>query len=239
MPEYSPSSTEAVLQLSDVLVLVFDTSTNKYTIKWYNSSTASWEEVVQYDGANKQFTILPTVIDNLELNFGTDNDFGVLYDSSSDTFVIKDNTNGTEVTIPKNQNRNLGQFSKYRNVAVTTGVSIGASGSPATIASMSVSNSDFMTLMPLTIKATPSGLGTSETATFSVVATLDDGSTVTLASKTTAAGSTATETFTPADYDFTLIGDGKRIVKLEVTAESSATSTSATATATIGAIEYD
>lgn len=126
--------------------------------------------------------------------------------------------------------------SQYRNVAVTTGVAIGASGSPATIATLTIT-SGYNNLVPLTIKATPSGLGTSETATFHVVATLDDGSTVTLASKTTAAGSTATETFTIADYDFTLVGDTRRITEIAVTAESSATSTSATATATISATE--
>ena len=125
--------------------------------------------------------------------------------------------------------------SKYR-LASATGVSIGVSGSPATIAELTV-NTNFYNLIPLTIKATPSGLGTGETATISVIAVLDDASTQTLASKTTAAGSTSTETFTPSDYDMTLISDGKQIRTIRVTAESSATSTSATMDASIAAME--
>ena len=126
--------------------------------------------------------------------------------------------------------------SEYRNAAVTTGVAIGVSGSPATIVSLTIT-SGYNNLLPLTVKATPSGLGTSETATFHVVAKTAGGSTLTLASKTTAAGSTATETFTIADYDFTLITDADRVTEIDLTAESSATSTSATATGTATGME--
>ena len=126
--------------------------------------------------------------------------------------------------------------SQYRNASIDTSVAIGASGSPATVVSLDITTG-YSNLMPLTVTATPSGLGSTETATFHVVATLDDNTTVTLASKTTAAGSTATETFTVSDYDFTVVSDGKRIVKIELTAESSSTSTTATATGNITALE--
>ena len=125
--------------------------------------------------------------------------------------------------------------SKYRK-ASATGVSIGVSGSPATIVELSV-EANFYNLLPLTIKATPSGLGTSETATIHVIAVLDDGSEVEIATRTTAAGSSATETITQNDMDFSGIGDGRQIRTIRVTAESSATSTSATMDAEVSALE--
>jgi len=117
-----------------------------------------------------------------------------------------------------------------------TGVAIGVSGSPATIVELSV-ESNYYNLLPLTIKATPSGLATDESATIRIIAVLDDGSETEIASRTTAAGSTSTETFGPNDYDFTKISSGRQVRALRVTAESSATSTSATMDATISALE--
>ena len=126
-------------------------------------------------------------------------------------------------------------LSKYIQGSAT-GVAIGVSGSPATILELSV-DANFTNAIPLTIKATPSGLGTSETATIHIIAVLDDATTAEIATKTTAAGSTATETFTPADYDFTKIANGRQVRTIRVTAESSATSTTATMDATISALE--
>ncbi len=57
MPAYSPSSTEGVLQLTDLCVLVFDTSTNKWTIKWYDSTSASWVDVLTIDGSTGDCSI--------------------------------------------------------------------------------------------------------------------------------------------------------------------------------------
>ena len=151
----------------------------------------------------------------------------MIQDSAVTTTKIADGN----VTSPK-----VAAYSQYHTANVTTGVTIGAKGSPATIVSLTL-DTDYNNLIPLTIKGTPSGLGTAETATFAVVATLDDGTTVTLGSKTTAAGSTATETFTIADLDFSGIADDKKITKLELTAESSASSTTATATGSITALE--
>lgn len=102
MPKYSPSSTESVLQLSDVFVLVFDTSTNKYTIKWYNSSTAAWEDVVQFDGANKQFTEIPTMVQTPQIEENTP---GVRLTGTE--------TNGQDLTIREN----AGKIEVYDNAS--------------------------------------------------------------------------------------------------------------------------
>ncbi len=104
MPKYTPSSTEAVLQLSDVLVLVFDTSTNKYTIKWYNSATGAWDDVVQYDGANKQFTLIPTMVQTPEIEENTP---GIRLKGTE--------TNGQDLTIREN----TGKIEVYDNVAAS------------------------------------------------------------------------------------------------------------------------
>jgi hypothetical protein len=272
------------------LKIVIDPSVNSYKLQFYNTTTAAWEDVLEYNPATKEtvlapafrdgvklslgtdsdyslyydatadafrlrdevnavdileisrngvITVIKNLADDLELGFGTDNDFTVRYDSTNDDLRIKDTVGGTEYRIPKAQNRDLGQFSKYRYASEPTGVTIGIAGSPATIVSLAVTNADFMNLMPLKVTATPSGLGSAEAATFDVDAVLDDGSVVTLATITTAAASTATETFLITDFDFSLIPDGRRITELRLTAESSATSTTATATGDISAIEHD
>lgn len=102
MPEYSPSSTEAVLQLSDVLVLVFDTSTNEYTIKWYNSSTSTWENVIQYNGANKQFTLIPTMVQTPQVE-----------ESTPGIRLTGTETNGEDLTIREN----AGKIEVYDNAS--------------------------------------------------------------------------------------------------------------------------
>ena len=151
--------------------------------------------------------------------------------------VEKDAIDGSKHIIDASTPRSkLSDISKYKNSGASGAVGIGVSGSPATIQSLSP-DPEFTNLIPLTIKATPSGLGTAETATFHVIATLDDGTTAEIATRTTAAGSTATETITQADYDFTVVGDGRRITRIDVTAESSATATTATADVTITALE--
>lgn len=126
-------------------------------------------------------------------------------------------------------------ISRYRNVSATA-VAIGKAGSPATIVELTV-EANFYNLLPLTIKATPSGLGTAETATIHIIAVLDDATTQEIATRTTAAGSTTTEVFTQADFDFTLIPDGRQIRTIRVTAESSATTTTATMDATVSALQ--
>jgi len=146
---------------------------------------------------------------------------------NTDEIVLKDTT----VTLTS-KIQGLGKI--VTNSA--SGVDIGASGSPATIVELSV-ETNYYNLLPLTVTATPSGLGTSETATIHVIAVLDDDSTVEIATRTTAAGSSSTETITIGDMDFTGISSGRQIRTIRVTAESSATSTSATLDATVAALE--
>jgi len=138
-----------------------------------------------------------------------------------------------DASVPRGK---LQDISKYVKASQTTATTIGVSGSPVTLITLEP-EAGFTDLIPLTAKVTVSGLGTAESATAHLVATLDDGSTVTLASKTSGTGGTQTITITQADMDFTVISSGRRITKLEVTVESSATSTSATATGDLVALE--
>jgi len=227
--------------LADDLEIGFG-SDNDYTLR-YNSTNDSWvlRDVVNAADIleirrNGLITVIGNLNDDLELPFGADKDYAIAFDATDDVLEIRDKTNGTVYTFARNQNRNFGVFSKHRYAAETTGVTNGASGSPATVCSISVTAPDFQTLLPLNFNATPSGLVTGETVTYRITATLDDGSTVDLYNS--GAVSTAVSR-TIADCDFTGIADGRRIVKLELTAESSETSPSSTSTGAIAGIEYD
>jgi len=289
MARYSDvaSSDEAVLVETDDFALVFNKSTQKFYIKWWDSSTSTWQTREQIDAANALQEVLPALTDDLKFNFGKTNKYALRYNSTNDTWVlsdevntvdvleigrngvirvigylnddlelpfgadkdyaiafdatddvleIRDKTNGTVYTFARNQNRNFGAFSKHRYAAETTGVTNGASGSPATVCSISVTASDFQTLLPLNFNATPASLATGETVTYRITATLDDDSTVDLYNS--GAVSTAVSG-TIADCDFTGIADGRRIIELALTAESSETSPSSTSTGAIAGIEYD
>lgn len=124
-------------------------------------------------------------------------------------------------------------ISKF-HVATGVSASVGVSGSPASTTVLTL-DTNYYNLLPLTVKVTPSGLGTGETLTISVVAKGSDGNSYTLASKS---GVSSAVTFTPADFDFTVLADGIRITELDVSIESSATSTSATATVDVAALEF-
>ena len=124
-------------------------------------------------------------------------------------------------------------ISQY-HVATGVSASVGASGSPATTQVLTPS-SNYHNLLPLIIKFTPSGLGTSETLTIDIIAKDQNGNSYTLASKS---GVNAAVTFTVADLDFTVLADGARIIEIDVSIESSATSTSASATVDIAALEF-
>jgi len=278
---------EAVLVETDDFAIVFNRDTQKFYIKWWDSSASTWQTRAQIDAANALQEVLPALTDDLKFNFGKTNRYALRYNSTNDTIVIsdevndvdvleigrngvirvignlnddlelpfgadkdyaiafdatdnvleiRDKTNGTVYTFARNQNRNFGVFSKHRYAAETSGVTNGASGSPATVCSISVTASDFQTLLPLNFNATPASLATGETVTYRITATLDDGSTVDLYDS---GGVSTAVSGTIADCDFTGIADGRRIVKLELTAESSETSPSSTSTGAIAGIEYD
>ncbi len=127
-------------------------------------------------------------------------------------------------------------WSSVSRYHVATGItaSAGASGSPVTTKVLGT-DTDYYNLLPLTIKLTPSGLGTSETLTIDIIAKDQSGNSYTLASKS---GVSAAVTLTIADLDFTVLADGSRIVEIDVSVESSATSTSATVSVDIAALEF-
>lgn len=124
-------------------------------------------------------------------------------------------------------------LSKWLNKSAS-GVSIGVSGSPASILKVSVETNYYNLLLKM-IKVTPSGLATGESVTYHVIFYFSDGTNAEVATKS---GVTAATTLTDADIDWSLIPDGVRVTDIEVTAESSATSTSATSDATIVAMEF-
>ena len=230
-----------IADVDDDLKLNFG-RTNKYALR-YNSTNDTWvlsDEVNDVDvleiGRNGVIRVIGNLNDDLELPFGADKDYAIAFDATDNVLEIRDKTNGTVYTFARNQNRNFGVFSKHRYAAETSGVTNGASGSPATVCSISVTASDFQTLLPLNFNATPASLATGETVTYRITATLDDGSTVDLYDS---GGVSTAVSGTIADCDFTGIADGRRIVKLELTAESSETSPSSTSTGAIAGIEYD
>ena len=110
---------------------------------------------------------------------------------------------------------------------------IGVSGSPATIVELVV-EANYYNLIPLEVDYDISGLATGETFTLHVTAVLDDGSEVTLANPS---GLSAGGTLRAGDFDWSAIGDGRRVERIRVKFESSATSTSATGSATVVALQ--
>lgn len=163
----------------------------------------------------------------------------VAFDSEVDATKLVDTTIGASLDSHGSRHNRGGadaiDWSSISKYHTATGISatVGVSGSPATTTLLTL-DADYYNLLPLTVKVTPSGLGTNETLTINVVVKGSDGNSYTLASKT---GVNAAVTFTQADFDFTVIPNGIRIVEIDVSIESSATSTSATATADASALE--
>ena len=237
MARYSEVATsdEAVLVETDDFAIVFNKSSQKFYIKWWNAAASTWETRAQIDAADALQEVLPALTDDLELFFGADKDYAIVFDATDDVLKIKDKVSATTYRFARNQNRDFGVFSKHRR-DVKNDVANGPSGSPATICSISVTNSDFQTLLPLNFSATPAGLATGESVVYKIMATLDDGGSVELYSS---GAVTSTTIGNIADCDFSDITDGRRIVKLELTAESSSTSPTSTSSGVIEALEYD
>jgi len=124
-------------------------------------------------------------------------------------------------------------ISKWLNKSAS-GVSIGTSGSPASILRVDV-ESNYYNLLFKYAKVTPSNLGTGESVTYHIIFHFSDGTDAEVA---TLSGVTAETVVTDADIDWSKIPDGARVVAIEITAESSATSTSATSDAVIVALEF-
>ncbi|MCD6137605.1 MAG: hypothetical protein J7J91_03315, partial [Deltaproteobacteria bacterium] len=90
MARYSDvaSSNEAVLVETDDFAVVFDKSTQKFSIKWWNSDVSEWQTRAQIDAANALQEVLPALADDIELSFGSDKDFTARYDATNDDFRI-------------------------------------------------------------------------------------------------------------------------------------------------------
>ena len=77
--------------------------TNKYALR-YNSTNDSWilsDEVNGVDvleiGRNGVIRTIKSLADDLEIGFGTDNDYTLRYNSTNDSWVLKDVTNNVDV----------------------------------------------------------------------------------------------------------------------------------------------
>jgi len=77
--------------------------TNKYALR-YNSTNDSWilsDEVNGVDvleiGRNGVIRTIKSLADDLEIGFGTDNDYTLRYNSTNDSWVLKDVTNDVDV----------------------------------------------------------------------------------------------------------------------------------------------
>lgn len=123
-------------------------------------------------------------------------------------------------------------ISKYKKVSGAGGT-VGVSGSPATFTVMTL-DTNYYNLLPLVIKIGPTGLGTGESLSLSVVLKDASGTSYTVWSAT---GVTTAQTVTISDINFDALNDGIRIVEIDVTAESSATSTSASVSIDAVALE--
>ena len=97
MARYSDvaSSDEAVLVETDDFAVVFNKSTQKFYIKWWDSSASTWQTRAQIDAANALQEVLPALTDDLKLNFGKTG-YAVRYDSSTDTWVLSDEVSGKD-----------------------------------------------------------------------------------------------------------------------------------------------
>ena len=91
MARYSEVATsdEAVLVETDDFAIVFNKSSQKFYIKWWDAAASTWETRAQIDAANALQEVLPALTDDLELPFGADKDFTARYDATNDDFRIK------------------------------------------------------------------------------------------------------------------------------------------------------
>ena len=87
---------EKYVQLGNA-VQVQKTSTNEYMLKWYNSNTGVWEDVFKIITNTKEIVIIPALRDDVKLFLGTDKDYSLYYDSTSDWVVLRDEINAVDV----------------------------------------------------------------------------------------------------------------------------------------------
>jgi len=89
-------SNEAVLIETDDFALVFNRDTQKFYIKWWNSSASTWETRVQIDAANALQEVLPVLTDDLKFYFGKTNKYALRYNSTNDSWALSDEVNSVD-----------------------------------------------------------------------------------------------------------------------------------------------
>jgi len=173
-------------------------------------------------------------VDDKKVQFGTDKDYSIRFDSANNDLRIRDEANATETIVPRNVNRHLGNIGlgfDSGDVSIT----VGGSGTPGS-ASLKTLGTGQRTLLPLAIYM-EAAAATGETVTVTVKAVLDDGTEYTLEEYAVTAAS-GSETVVPnwaAMLDAIRAAlaslDGRRITEIKAYAESSLTTPSATAAA--------
>lgn len=152
---------------------------------------------------------------------------GTLYRKTTlnaNNHVVIEDSSGTVVALAE-------ILAKYK-VGSATGVTIGVSGSPASILKVGATVDHNLDFRKATV--TPSGLGTGESVTYHVIFYFSDSTSKEL---TTKSGVTTATDILFTDIDWNSIPDGVKVTDIEITAESSASSTSATSDATISGLE--
>jgi len=99
MARYSDVATadEAVLVETDDFAIIFNKSTQKFYIKWWDADASTWQTREQMDAADALREVLPALTDDLELSFGDDGDFTLRFDSTNDDFRVKDGDNAVDL----------------------------------------------------------------------------------------------------------------------------------------------
>ncbi|RLG63109.1 hypothetical protein DRO21_06625, partial [archaeon] len=87
----------AVLVETDDFAIVFNKSSQKFYIKWWDADASTWETRAQIDAANALQEVLPALADDIELSFGSDKDFTARYDATNNDFRIKDAVNAVDL----------------------------------------------------------------------------------------------------------------------------------------------
>jgi len=99
MARYSEVATsdEAVLIETDDFAIVFNKSSQKFYIKWWDATASTWETRAQIDAADALQEVLPALTDDLKFNFGKTNRYALRYNSTNDTWVLSDEVNAVDI----------------------------------------------------------------------------------------------------------------------------------------------
>jgi len=83
--------------VKNVLHLVPDESTGKWDLKYSADGGTTWTSFLTIDYVNNSIELFPNLEDDVTLKFGSDTDFSMKYDSSADTWVLRDEINSVNI----------------------------------------------------------------------------------------------------------------------------------------------